>query len=580
MVPSGYNPDDAGVRRTGPGVLRGTGAGHEDPTTGRLHPVWPVWPLAVVVTLGLVAGATPAKAQTPDGLAAPRPVDEPAWMSAWSPLRPLGQLVLNRPVSNPILPSVLLDPPPRVGAFWNAGNPGAIAHEIESSYLRAGSGYEEASGEQRRPLDPATGIHRRVEGRAWGPMGESGAGTGHVTLLRSRFAEGANATVPVPYATSPLVLGDSLGHTLGATTARVEGAGGWALGEVAFGLAMGFEAEEARTVASSAPRSVRTSTPGLSMGLTWRPAEGVPRLGAYTRWRRSVRAVQVIARTAPDRVYEFVGFDEPLRAAGGGFFSRRLESGARAVGASLSGHDFGLRWVVWGQTETLTDERFEDLTREPVVETWEADSGSGGLGLEGTLGERLRASLVGRYTTVSGDLFRPRFDDPTYAAEMNRWRWTGDLRLVGDGEWRGGLRVHLVRDARTREDRVARVSSRFTAWEYGAGLTVGRELTSGLRLSLGGGLTRYVPTAIQVPNPAAMEELYRLWIAPELAVYATEATVRSGMATLSVDVSPGTALWLRAAAADLSPGEAGQIGTSEGDRGSFRVELGVRTGRR
>lgn len=537
-----------------------------------------------VVTLALLISGSRLRAQISGELAAPRPSGTPGWMSAWSPLAPLGDLSLERPVSEPLLPGVLSDPAPRVGAFWTAGNPGAIAVDVESSYTRAGSGYEEASGDQRRPLDPGRAIQRGLRGRAWGPLGESGAGVGHVSVLRSRYSGGAASSVPEPYTSSPLVLGDSLGHTLGTTTALVEGAGGWALGNVAFGLALGFRGEESRTVASPVPRVVRTSVPGLTAGVTWQPGEDAPRVGGYARWRRGVRAVQVVARTAPDRIYEFVGFDEPLTSGvgpgGGSFFSRRVESGARAVGASISGRDLGLRWVAWGQTETLTDDRFQDLTQEPSRETWEADGASGGLGLETAVGGSLRASLVGRYRTVSGDLFRPRFDDPTYGAESSRWRWTGRLRRVTDGAWEGGLSLHLVRDARTRSDRVARVGSDLVTWEYGAGLTVGRRITGGLRVSVGGGLVRYVPTTVQVPNPAAMDELYVQWIAPELAVHATEATVRAGAATLSLDVGSGTRLWLRAADAELSPGDAGLPGALQGDRGSFRVELGVRTGGR
>lgn len=545
-----------------------------------------LFPLIVGLATGaaLAAGAVPVDAQSSRELTTPRPVGEPAWLSAWSPLRPMAELVLRRPGADPVLTGLLVEPAPRLGAFWTAGNPGALAREVESRHTGFRSGYDAFSGGYRRPLDPGTQIHRRLEGRAWGSLGGSGAGIGHVSVLRSRFAGGTAGFVPVPYATSPLAVGDSLGHSMSRTSVRVEGAGGWRVGPVSFGLALGFEGQEARSVASPVPRSVRVADPGVSAGITWQPVEGAPRVGAYGRWRKTVRSLQAFAQTAPDRVFEFVGFDEPLEVGlspgGGGLYSRRLERDARAVGGSVSGRELGLRWVVYGQRETLRNGHLASFAGQPNREIWEADGWSGGLGAETSLLGHLRARVVGRYRTLSGDLRRPEFDEPTYRAEMSRWRWVGDLRLMEEGPWEGALRLQVRRDARSREDRPARVASQITAWESGLGVEAGRRLTGGLRMAVGAGLVRYVPTTARIPLPSAMGELYERWIAPEMALYATGAWVRSGSVTLSLDVRPGTRLWLRAADAAASPDDPrfGLEHRPREGRGGLRLEFGVRTG--
>lgn len=537
----------------------------------------------LLVVAGLLAAADPIPGQSSRRLAAPRPTGEPGWLSAWSPLRPIGSLLVERPGADPLLTGLLVEPAPRMGGFWTAGNPGALAGQVEGSRTTFRSGVGEYSGGYRRPLDPGVQTHRRLQGRSWGQLGEDGAGIGHVAVLRNRFSD-AHASVPVPYRTSPLAVGDSLGHAMNRTVARVEGAGGWRIGEeFGVGVALGFVGQEARTVASPVPRSVRVAAPGLSAGVTWRPAAAAPRLGAFGRWRRTVRDVQAFAQTASNKVLEFVGYDEPptvgLTPAGGGAYSRRLVRHGRSAGVSLSGRDLDLRWVAFGEREAVRDERFQDLTGESVREVWEADGWSGGVGLGASLGPEVRAHLVGRYRTVSGDLDRPQFEEATYRADVRRWEWTGDLRLDRP-PWRASLRLLIQRDARTRRDEVVGVESRIVGWETGVGLEISRRVVGALRAALGGGLTSYVPTEARIPAPSRMGELYREWIAPEMALYATPATVRSASLTVSLDIDPASRVWLAAGYGTVSVDDpAVRLGDAPTEaRHGGKLELGVRLG--
>jgi len=542
---------------------------------------------AVCVLFALLGGAGPAAfvggpgpgalaAQAADPARAPGDPVEPAWTTAWSPLVQLGDLPRRLPGSEIAFPSLLTLPAPRVGLFWTGGNPGALPDEVEETRVNFEAGRADVGGEYGRPLDPGAEIHTRVRALGWRPLGDRGAAVGRVVVDRQSLEDGVFADVLVPHSSNPFVVLDTLGDGMNRTVARLEGAGGWRLGPLGLGLGLGYEAQETTTKVSPVPRNNRTAVPGVTGGLSLALGDDF-RIGAMARWRQAAHNLTVFSLAAPSRVYAPTGYNEPTAFNLSSIaFQRRLERSAWAAGLQVAGRTGGVEWVAYGQRESLTEDRFNPGSNDPLIDAWEADGWTAGAAAQLGLGERLLLTVDGRYRTLDGDGVRGDIELRNFTSDESRLEAGGELRLLPGSGWEAAASARVVRESRRRGDLIENTFSDISSWEPTVAGEIARHLSERFAVAVGGAFASYAPTAT-TPDPSEIGEAYAEWTAPELGLYATEATAWG--ATMTMRAQPGETVfvWLRGRYGSVSAGTVDnpQPDTPTGDRDGWGLSLGV-----
>lgn len=548
--------------------------------------------LAAVLAGTLVAsiGLLPASAVAQSTLAVGSPAEpgEPAWIGRWSPLSVAGELPSPLPGGEAVFPDLLTLPAPRVGLFWTAGNPGALPRELHDARAEFRLARSEVEGGYRRPMDPGEEDHNRASGLAWGRLGERGAAVGRVVWDDARVGSPAHSGVNLPYSGSPFAVLDTLGDTTDRTAVRLDGAGGWSAGPLGLGLAVGFEFDDARTVESPVPRTLRTATPAAAAGVSLEvPGAGL-RVGAFGRWRRAAHSVSILSLAAGSRAYPFQGYAEPVAIdLVSTFFDRRLERTAWTAGAGAAGTLGALSWAAFLQRETLSEERFNPRANDPLTDEWDTEGWTGGgAGQLAAAGGALLATLDLRHTALDGEGRRADLDGIAFRSEDRRSSADLELRLrpgagfgpgrravepAGEG-WEAALRLGLVRATRHRRDAVEEARTEIDSWTTSGALEVARRFGR-LALGAGGVLSGYAPTAA-IPDPEAIGPRYAAWIHPGLALESESAFAWAAGLTARLRAAPGTRVWLRgrygtASAVDPLPD------VPSGDRESLVLEAGV-----
>lgn len=533
----------------------------------------PAW-LAAALTGAALAGPAPAGGQSADAVGE-RPDPAPAWLSRWRPLETIGDLTRTLPAIEHGFPDALTRPEPRVGLLWTVGNPAALALEVDEARVDFGLAYADDSGDYRRPLDPGSRQGVRFSGLGWRTVG-SGAVIGRVGVERTSIGEGAFSDILVPYAGSPFVVLDTLGDALDRTLARIEGAGGWSLGEVAVGVGLGYESQDTRTQRTNVPRTNETATPGATLGVVWSGAGDV-RVGAHARWQQTAEDLVAFAIGAASRFYAPNGYVEPVAFdLNSAVFQRRYERTGWAAGLSVAGGLFGEGdWVVYGQRETLSEERFSPRTNDPLTDTWDADGWTIG-GAVGLSGSALSAMLDGRFTTLDGEGFRGDIELVSFTSAERRMSLEGDLRWRPTDAWTLAARVGLKHEERERSDLIEQVGTDISAWSPSAALEAARRLSGRLSISVGASGAGYSPSA-STPDPEPVGPAYGKWIAPAPGLHATAAAGWAVRGTLHLRVGSASAVWLRGQYRTASPDASGPLlpDSPSGERSGWLTMLGA-----
>lgn len=524
----------------------------------------------------LGGGAAPVRAQVmAAGDAAGSDLPTFGWLEAWSPLSELADLPRTLPGAGALLPDLLLCPPPRVGLFWSAGNPAGLAAEAGERRAELSIGPLGERGSYRRPLDPGSETAWRASGLAWGPLGRGGA-IGRVRAERASLGNGSHADVLQPYGSAPLAILDTLGEARRRTAARLEGAGGWRIGRVAVGMGLGYASAETRTKESAVPVAMLSTRPGGTLGIAYPVGESV-RVGVHGRWQRATHSVDVFSVAAPSRVYELLGYAEPVPInLSATFYGKRREEESWAVSGSLRGGGSGFRWAAHGQVEERTATRFDDEVNEPLLHRWDADGWRAGLAARFALGGTAEAAVEVGARVLEGGARKPNLAAPVFRADESRVSGVGEVRLDAGGVWAAAGRLAFARTFRTRRDLLEGVRSEVTTWVTGAGAQVVRKLSEKLRGAAGAAVAHHAPTPA-IPNPRSMNRVYRKWIAPEKALVATEAWSWTGRLGIRWATSPGTDFWVRGSygrAAPSVPDRTLLLNPPEGSRGRWEVSLG------
>ena len=509
---------------------------------------------------------------------------EPRWLSRWSPLEPSADLQREPLLEALRLPSLLTHPSPRIGHFWSAGNPGALESEIVNKTAAFSAETGIVSGDYRRPLDPGSSSQLRGSGYGWSRLGDRGAGFGQIVVDRMDFDDGVFSNVLSPYGTEPYAILDTLGEATSGTAVLLEGAGGWKVGRLGFGIGLGYTSREVRTVASAVPRIHTIATPGVSGGVRVDLGRNGLALGVFSRWRQDAESIRIYSIAAASRVYEIAGYDEPVRRdLTSDWYLRRFERTAWSHGVTLGGETAGVYWTLFASRDRNSASNFSVRSGDGEPDRWDASGWDVGAVIQATLQDRrVFLNLETRYTTLAGESERPDLQGVPFAADEGRFSMTGEVRLFADGGWEAVAVFGATYEERRRSDGLAEVFSDLRTWRPMAGGEVVRWFGSKLAISVGGAFVEHNPSGT-VPQASMLGDAYRNWIAPELALEASEAHAGAGAVTLRWQLRSATAFWLQGRQFTSTPAEFAPVSLQlrpEGSRTGWTVAAGVVLGKR
>lgn len=522
----------------------------------------------------LVAAPLAAQQPGPSGAGVVQP---------WSPAAAAADLPRTLPRAL-AFPSLLAAPPPGVGAFWSTGNPGAVAFDVVDGYALYAGGWRQASGDYRRPLDPAEQRVASLDFLAWQRIGEHGAAVGRVVAEREALEPSSFGHVPNVYPSSPFVPTDSSTPAVNRIRARLEGVVGWRLGRWGAGVGLGYDITDNRTRASRLPRIGRDANPAISMGLVRRLGIGGLTAGLFGRYGERVDEYTIYGRGATGSAVPLQGLAEPspLVISSLSPYYRRIEQAALAYGLTLAGRLLGVAWAGYAADERLREEQTSMRQERPALDTWEADGWSAGLAVQARVpGVGALATGHARYAKLGGEARRNDLEGIVFRGRETALELEGEVRYWSrDSLWFGAVAAGTVRESRLRQDYVAQLLSDVASWQPGVAVEIGQRTVGGTRVSVGTAYTVYRAIS-RIPDPATQGPLYQLLIAPELSLASSQATALALQATVAHPLRRSTSAWMRLTFEKLKPtassGASALPFRPGGERRSWSILLGVLT---
>lgn len=506
------------------------------------------------------------------GIAAGR--DRPAWMDQWSPLGIQGSLPRTLTGASSAVPLLML-PPPKVGLFWTSGNPGALPWDVDEDrtdviVARAGQ-----DGEYRRPLDPEAASVTQVNGLAWRPVGARGAVVGAVLFDRSLRAPASASNMNDPYASTPFVVTDTSTATLRQSRARLEGAGGWRIGEFGVGVALGYEARITASVASPLLRRNRAVAPAAIVGVVRRLAGGRLTAGLRGSWQSARETINLVEVTQEGGVYQLEGYrDVPLQNIVAGYY-RRISRNVESLGATVGGVLGPARWAVnvdgLRQHERLTGEQEDD----PLTESWKTRGATSGAALQfPRVRGRAVVTLQARFAALSGHSAQVFPTRSGLRTNEQMLEGSAQIRLLPSAAgWMAVMDASLVGAHRVREDSAAQVSTTIDAITSRVGIELGRQVSERFMMSAGYGFARYGGNGT-LPSPTTRGALYQRVFAPELGMATSVARAHSVAAAFRWYLQPASAVWVAGRIESLAP-HSGHPFAPNGTRAARILLLGI-----
>lgn len=491
----------------------------------------------------------------------------PSWLGTWSPLQPRADLPRRLPHGGAV-PASLLLPPPRVGLFWTAGNPGGLRAELADTRTDFALSQGRESGSLRRPLDPGESSVRQATGMGWTPVDPRLGLLGRVVLEQERFDPGARADVVEAYPTSPFVTLDTSTTATRRIRVRLEGAASLQLGAWGLGLALGYQAREHQTIEAGFVRRTRQTLPGATIGLT--RAVGSLRFGPYARWRNRAETIFLIESAADGQVVQLEGLRavQPLEVSS--LYYRRIEENIPSAGWSVAGPLVGGSWTLYAERSWLRERLTRQEENDPAEDTWDANAWSAGGAYQRRVRRRTLLTLDARYTTLrgAGDLALDTVGVIFRAAERAASA-AAELRILPDTVgWALVVGVQVRWEHRLRDAVTVPVAAEVTGLTNGLSVEVGRALSPGVFAAVTLGYASYSANS-SFPDPTALGSVYRIYVLPEYDLASRPAQPWLGAVGVQWTVGPGTSLWMRATGERVSPTRRGP--TSFGPSGSRSV---------
>lgn len=528
---------------------------------------------ALLAVTAVAALAGPAAAQDP-------------WGGAWTPLAPVADIP--RSLLTPPSPAALLVRlPPAIGLFWTDGNPAALPFEVGDAFSVYDVGYEDQSGDYRRPLDPGSVGTFGARASGWGPLGGRGGVTGRAVLWDETREPDALSHQVRPYGSSPLIASDSSTPAVDRVRVRLEGAGGWRTGPWGFGAALGYDAVDNRTQATRLPRIGRQTTSSASLGAVHAFGSGAWRVGLSWRYQQSNETFQVTARGGTTgAAFLLIGFSEPLRQPIVSIqpFIRRFEREASAWSPSVAGTLFGATWTAALARERLRDEQRASAVNPDVgTDRWLADGWAWTVAAQRpfrAFGWTALARAGARGRSLEGDATIATIDGIILTQRETDLGIDAELRVASpDTAWQMALGFVTRGITRDWADYLAELSADIETWTPGASVEVARRVGRPTDLALGFAWAGHFASA-RLPNPALRGPAYQQLIAPELSLEATQAAGVAWHGTLRYRLAPASALWIRLRYDEVRPrGDSLPLGPApEARRKTVTFQLGLTAG--
>jgi hypothetical protein len=494
--------------------------------------------------------------------------DYPEWLQAWSPLSPQGDLPRHLPSASPATPLLLL-PEPRVGLFWSAGNPAGLAWDVTDSRGDASATRALQDGALKRPLDPASSSLTQFNGMGWQPLPARGAGIGRVTFSRDVRDPSSMSDVNEPYPSSPFVITDTTSSALRRTRARLEGAGGWRVGNWGFGVAAGHEARNTTTVAAPLARRNRSVNSAATIGVSRSLAHGRVKVGARAQLAGGQETVALTEFAKEGAVAQLEGYQEVPVFGFQVVYGRRVTTEKRSLGLNAAGNLSRGKWVLFADGTHYRERPTSQQQDNPATDLWATTGGSGGAAIQFPLdGERALFTATGKFTKLSGDAEQVSPLRSGFHADERSFDGTTELRMRPNRNWTGVLSVSLLAEHRERNDSIAKAKTSVDGLTPGVQVEVGRFLLQRLMISGGYAIAVYTASGT-IPSLSTRGPVYRQLIAPELDIETTGSRAQSFSLVARYDAGHGSAVWIAGRGERLS---------SNAPAGTL-VPLGQRTGK-
>jgi hypothetical protein len=520
----------------------------------------------------LLAACAPAAAQVPDPAAHALP--------GWSPLARIADLprggagMLHGGTS-------LLAPPPRIGEFWTGRNPAGLPWQVTDRHGELGARTRGTNGAYRRPLDAPSSQARGLDMSGWQPVG-TGALAGHAAFDEARVDPGQTTVEFHPHGSAPFILTDTTATPARTLSARLDGAGGWRIGNLGVGLSVALEAMDAVTVATRVPRVGRAARPAAALGVLHEVAGGAARLGAYARWSRSDETLRIFALSDGTQIVRLNGLAAPMRfflgpTATPPYVHRRTEAHGQAGGLTAAGDMRGWAWALNAETGRLEERSTYRQVLDAPADRWDARAHSAAVGVQRLLGDAL-LTVRGDASTLTGTAYLAGSDTLAYYAEETAARGSAELRWQpASSAWQALGGAGVAYERRHRGDTIATaLRTRIEALTAQVRGEVARAVTPDIRVAAGYALTSYAPRG-SIPRPPNYPLAMRALVGPETAYYATPSIGHGASLTAQYDVSRATAVRLATRYDRFSPRPGGTTleMAPQGERSIWGVSLSV-----
>lgn len=525
---------------------------------------------ALVMALALSSRATFAQSV---GIASDR--DLPPWMERWSALAPQGDLA-RRPTSASVALPLLIAPTTRVGSFWSAGNPGALPFELRDRFNMLSASRAMQDGAYRRPLDAASSTTTQVSGLAWQPLETRGAVVGRVVAHRSLDDPSSASAVNAPYGSSPFVVTDTTAPAMRRDRVRLDGAGGWRLGEWGIGAALGYEARRSASTDAPFARSNRAVREGANVGLTRRLRDGALVVGARAGWMAGEETISLSELPEQGAVFALEGYREVPRLDVSTSYYRRISRDVRSAGVDVGGALGGIRWVLYGTGARLRDRLTSERVDEPRSDRWSARTLTSGVAIQrGVAHGRAMVTAEGSVASLTGDAVQVLTSRSGPVADERVIDGSVEVRVLpATSWWTGVVRLSVLSEQRERSDSASQARSTVDGLTPGIAVEFGGRVSSRLRLSAGYAQAWYSGSGV-IPSPSTRGALYRRVFAPELDMATSSASARAGSVVVQWSPSAGTDVWITGRDERTSSANRNRPFAPSGNRAARSVWLGV-----
>lgn len=526
--------------------------------------------LLSALCLGAILGVCPgpARAQSlstyPEG-------DRPRWLTAWSPLDWDPGFTKHLPTANLLIPGYRT----RIGEFWTAGNPGALAREVDSAHTEFAVAWSRQRGEYRRPLDPGGTRLLRLRGESWQSLRPGFSLIGRIVADREEVNPGTASDQTEPYSSSPFITLDTSLAAVRRTRIRLEGASGWRVGAWGLGLTLGLENRDHQTIESGLVRRVRGSLAGAVVGVSRRL--GPFDMGVYGRLRYRNETIRLTEAAAQGTVYQLEGFRDVLPINFTQAYYRRTEEVSTAVGASASGPLAGGVVTAYGEVRRLTEGLTNQEQNNPRDDEWRVTGWAAGFSWGRVVGKNWRLEASAALEVLDGKA-DAAFDSTGVFFTARERRAVGQFGLHFDSKiWEGAAGIGIRHERSDRADLSAAVESQISSTSPLLRVLVGRRLGA-VKVSLSGAVLFYGPDS-RIPDPVSRGQTYQRFIAPGLDLDALGARPSAILARVDWRASKGTTFWWVGKSERLSPRGAALTSFSpSGSRLTSAMEGGITIG--